>query len=193
MAEDLYAFCERCGKPAASPLAKAPTAPKGLRRLLPGARQTQVDAPVSALRLCLGCRGYVCDECWNEPASVCQTCQPLDDAATTAPTVLDQYAPPTNGLAFADEAEWSATDDTARLSATTSWPESDLRRPLASVEPPLEPVAADAELVEADTEFAGEHADVVDAEAEEVEAEAEHAEFDDQAEVVEAAAETERR
>ena len=34
MAEILDTFCERCGKAAVSPLAKAPASPKGLRRLL---------------------------------------------------------------------------------------------------------------------------------------------------------------
>src|SRR6187397_201019 len=136
MAEDLYSFCERCGKAAASPLAKTPEAPKGLRRLLPSARQAKVEAPVSALRLCLGCRGYVCDECWNEPASVCQSCQPLDGQASAAPTVIDELmatagydpAAPEHGMAFANGDGWNGIDDAARLSALTSWPETDLRR-----------------------------------------------------------------
>ena len=53
MAENLDAFCERCGKAAVSPLAKPAAAPKGLRLLL-GARSTKVEPPVSALQLCLG-------------------------------------------------------------------------------------------------------------------------------------------
>jgi hypothetical protein len=121
--------------------------------LLSSARQTKADAPESALRLCLGCRGYVCDECWNEPASVCQTCQPLDDAGTQAPSVLDEYTPPPNGLAFAGEAAWADGDETARLSAMTSWPASDLRRPGASVEPPLELVETEAELAAEPRQF----------------------------------------
>ena len=128
MAENLDAFCERCGKAAVSPLAKPAAAPKGLRRLLLGARSTKVEPPVSALQLCLGCRGYVCDECWNEPASVCQTCQPISELAVVAPTVLDQYAPEVDGLAFVNEAAWSDADYTARVSASTAWPEKDLRR-----------------------------------------------------------------
>ncbi len=135
MAEILDTFCERCGKAAVSPLAKAPNSPKGLRRLL-AKGGAKVETPVSALRLCLGCRGYVCDECWNEPASVCQSCQPLVGDGVSVPTFLDQLmttagyevATDREGMSFANDAAWSDADDAARLAATTAWPETDLRR-----------------------------------------------------------------
>jgi hypothetical protein len=130
MTGNLDAFCERCGKTAISPTPAGTPGDKVLRRLGLGNRSGRIADASSALRLCLGCRGYICAECWNEEASVCQTCQPLAGVGVSVTAfVPEEDAPP--GPEIVDDAPPQTAMDLA-------WPEMDLHRvpvPMAGYEP----------------------------------------------------------
>ncbi|MDP8905185.1 MAG: hypothetical protein M3N29_07705, partial [Chloroflexota bacterium] len=85
-------FCERCGQPA-EPLAAAPRGRLKtdlLRKLIGRAGPTPMAEP--GLRLCLGCRGYICATCWNDDVGLCQGCAPVEvklDATTESETTAE--------------------------------------------------------------------------------------------------------
>jgi len=66
----------------------------------------QLDAFHTSFSFCINCRQYTCSNCWNGPAGLCQSCEPLSDVAPTA--------------------HWSGD-----MQAATAWPASDLPEPLA--------------------------------------------------------------
>ena len=56
----------------------------------------QLDAFHSSVHLCIGCRQYTCNDCWNEPAGRCRTCAPqpgVDDLADRIGASLDGWDP----------------------------------------------------------------------------------------------------
>jgi hypothetical protein len=65
----------------------------------------QLDAFHTSFSFCINCRQYTCVNCWNGPAGLCQSCEPLTDVAPTA--------------------QWSGAMESA-----TAWPASDLTEPL---------------------------------------------------------------
>jgi hypothetical protein len=150
MTGNLDAFCERCGKTAlpSVPVGAAGGGSRMLRRLGLGGRSAAADgADAAALRLCLGCRGYICADCWNDDAAVCQSCQPLAGLGVSVRTdVPDEEVPA--GLEILDY-EPRAEPDSMPL----AWPASDLHREPGLAEEPV--AAADqAELIELPAEFA---------------------------------------
>lgn len=143
MTGNLDAFCERCGKTATPELpAAAPGGQNVLRRFL-GAKQARVEPdPAAALRLCLGCRGYICADCWNVEAAVCQTCQPLAGVGVSVQSDLSD-GPVAAGLEIVDEAPPAEAQRPVSV-----WPASDLFRepvPALAAGPIAEPVATVAE------------------------------------------------
>jgi hypothetical protein len=105
-------FCERCGTryafepPRSGGLARLRAVSKGLREyvltdhrslgdamtdarnsLESDASLRQLDAFQKMFSFCLGCRQYVCSECWNSDHGRCRTCAPMagDEAAKMAP------------------------------------------------------------------------------------------------------------
>lgn len=84
------AFCERCG----TRTTPEPAATRGLPGLVDRVR-TAVNGSTAAddgLRLCLGCRGYVCAACMNDAAGECLECSPLDVVATPTAGTRDGRA-----------------------------------------------------------------------------------------------------
>ena len=84
---------------------------------------TQLDAFHSTFHLCLDCRQYTCNDCWNSDAGRCRSCAPLagvddlDDRLAAAVAASDAGAAPTAVPVF----EHITTEP---LSAE-SWPQAD--------------------------------------------------------------------
>jgi len=98
-------FCERCGTaytlgngPRLPGFASLPVVARGLRNLILSddslgdviaqAREEhagtlsarQLEAFERAFRFCMGCRQYVCRDCWNDARGRCATCAPFPEA-----------------------------------------------------------------------------------------------------------------
>ena len=89
-------FCERCGTryeygaPSGGGLSRRVLDAVGLR--------SAADGALPMLTLCLSCRGYTCDACWNGEAALCKTCAPVpEEVIPVAP--VEQPSPPP-ALAF---------------------------------------------------------------------------------------------
>lgn len=113
-------FCERCGTrvefrapTGLNPVRKTRGFIGGLRNYLVGSEglsdamrdamqvqesvvaAKQLEAFHATIHLCLGCRQYTCNECWNASAGKCRTCAPvpgLDDLADRIAASLDPAA-----------------------------------------------------------------------------------------------------
>lgn len=121
MAETLTAsFCERCGTrhefrapTSLGPIRKTRGFIGGLRNYLVGdealseamregmqAQESviaaaQLDAFHASVHLCIGCRQYTCNDCWNAAAGRCRSCAPVpgvDDLADRIAAALDGAA-----------------------------------------------------------------------------------------------------
>jgi hypothetical protein len=141
MTGNLDAFCERCGKTALPPVSVGAAAggSRMLRRLGFGGRSVSSESTdAAALRLCLGCRGYICSDCWNDDAAVCQTCQPLAGVGVSVQAEMPEEEAPA-GLEILDDEQRAEPQ-----SVPLAWPASDLYRepgladeePVAAAEPP---------------------------------------------------------
>jgi hypothetical protein len=148
MTGNLDAFCERCGKTAVPPVPVGAAAggSRMLRRLGLGGRSASSDG-TAALRLCLGCRGYICSDCWNDDAAVCQSCQPLAGFGVSAPAVVAEEEAPVD-LKLLDYAR--AEPDSMPL----AWPASDLYREPGLTEEPVGAAEPPSALIQLPDEFA---------------------------------------
>jgi hypothetical protein len=84
----------------------------------------QLDAFHASVHLCIGCRQYTCNDCWNEAAGRCRTCAPVpgvDDLADRIAASLDHgdAAPADHGAIPVFE-HWPAEPVSAE-----SWPHAD--------------------------------------------------------------------
>jgi ribosomal protein L40E len=178
-------FCERCGKrqefrapTGLNPVRKTRGFIGGLRNYLVGqeglsdamreAMQVQesaiaakqLEAFHASIHLCLGCRQYTCNDCWNVTDGKCRTCAPMAGVDDLADRIAASLDPAT--AAFADPAavvpvfehtaaeplpaESWPTADREVYAATAAATETDPGYALAVVPP--EPEFADATPVE---------------------------------------------
>lgn len=180
MSETLTAsFCERCGTrhdfrapKGLGPIRKTRGFIGGLKQYLVSDQElseamregmmtqesviaaAQLDAFHNSVHLCIGCRQYTCNDCWNEAAGRCRTCAPepgVDDLADRIAASLEGSATAVGDQGAIPVFEhWPAEPVSAE-----SWPhaDSEVYPTVSEAEPepeyslavvPPEPVAAEA-------------------------------------------------
>jgi hypothetical protein len=141
-------FCERCGARqefraprSVGPIRKTKGFIGGLKNYIGGSdalseamregmqaqesavAAAQLDAFHASIHLCIDCRQYTCNDCWNGDAGRCRSCAPLvgiDDLADRIAASLDGTAAAAEPTAVAVFAH-----DTGAPLAADSWPQAD--------------------------------------------------------------------
>jgi len=173
-------FCERCGTrqefrapSGLGPLRKTRGFIGGLRTYIGGSdalseamregmqaqesvvAAAQLDAFHASIHLCIDCRQYTCNECWNVQAGRCRTCAPVIGVDDLADRIAASLTTPATD-ASAPTAVPVFEHPVATTMAAESWPQADHEvypvssngetAPPAFVEVPAEPMRDDAPL-----------------------------------------------
>ncbi len=138
MAELTDSYCERCGAryvfspstPKGFSLKRATVLAKGLRNFVLTDGQSMADALALArleeghedssrmteafhktFNLCMTCRQYACDRCWDPVLGVCLSCAPTADRDRVNVPGLARVPPPANPQVAESDSEWAFLRD----------------------------------------------------------------------------------